>query len=227
MEPVRTPSLTSRQGAEPLQDAGVSQLPGHRPATTATERTSDQDASNYAASLAEAGGDCESKLWTKRTAVTCNAKRSLEAEPQSFRLRLRRALQLHKHPSSESARYSYKCELDQIIPTRKLGPSMQKKPTNHSQVDQHPVGYGKLAAFESCDPDFRIYRKFDWLRNNALLYLQDELVELEEDLEALNSYDFTEKPIRLVSRRQNDGPDGLERRELLKKIREKLAEYGE
>jgi hypothetical protein len=159
--------------------------------------------------------------------VSCNAKRSLEAEPQSLHLRLRRALRLHKHPSSESAKYSYHCELDQIIPKRKLAPPMQKKPTNHSKVDQHPVGYGKLAAIEGCDPDFRIYRKFDWLRNNALLYLQDELVELEEDLEALNGYDFTEKPIRLVSRRQNDGPDGLVRRELLTKIREKLAEYGE
>jgi len=66
VEPVRTPpSLTSRKGAEPLHDAGVSQLPGHQPATASLERTSDQDASNYAASLAEDGGDCESKFWTK------------------------------------------------------------------------------------------------------------------------------------------------------------------
>ena len=94
-------------------------------------------------------------------------------------------------------------------------------------MDHYPVGYGKLAAIEDCDPDFLIYRKFGWLRNCALLHLQDELVELEEDLEALDGFEFVEEPRRLYSRRQNEGPDGIERRELLKQIRSKLAEYGE
>ena len=94
-------------------------------------------------------------------------------------------------------------------------------------MDQHPVGYGKLAAFEGCDPDLLIYRKFTWLRNCSLLYLQDELVELEEDLIALNKYEFVKEPRRLFSRRQNEGPDEIERRELLAKIQAKLIEYGE
>lgn len=104
---------------------------------------------------------------------------------------------------------------------------MRKRSTNENEVDQYPVGYGKLAAFEDCDPDFLIYRKFGWLRNRTLLYLQDELVELERDLEALDKFDFIERPVKLVSRRQNEGPGGSERRVLLKKIRDKLAEYGE
>lgn len=94
-------------------------------------------------------------------------------------------------------------------------------------MDQYPVGYGKLAAVEDCDPNFLIYRKFGWLRNRALLHLQDELVELEEDLEALDKLDFIEEPTLLFSRRQNSGPEGLERRELLIKLTQKLAEYGE
>ena len=104
---------------------------------------------------------------------------------------------------------------------------INKSATNVAQVDQYPVGYGKLAAFGNCDPDFLIYRKFGWLRNRALLFLQDELVQLEDDLEALDSYEFIEAPRRLFSCRQNGGPDGLERRDLHKKIKEKLAEYGE
>ncbi len=94
-------------------------------------------------------------------------------------------------------------------------------------MDQYPVGYGKLAAVEGCDPNFLIYRKFAWLHNRILLHLQDELVELEEDLEALDKFEFIEEPTRLFSRRQNNGSDGSERLELLHKIKEKLAEYGE
>ena len=104
---------------------------------------------------------------------------------------------------------------------------MQRKYTDDDKVDQHPVGYGKLAAFEGCDPDLLIYRKFTWLRNCSLLYLQDQLVELEEDLVALDKWEFTKEPRRLYSRRQNDGPDGIERRELLASIEAKLVEYGE
>jgi len=94
-------------------------------------------------------------------------------------------------------------------------------------VDHYIVGYSKLAAVEDCDPHFLIYRKFGWLRNCSLLYLQDQLVELEEDLKALDRYEFIEEPRKLVSRRRNEGPKGIERRELLTKIKEKLAEYGE
>ena len=60
-----------------------------------------------------------------------------------------------------------------------------------------------------------------------MLFLQDELVELEKDLEGLDRFEFGEAPLRLVSRRQNGGRGGLERRELHEKIKEKLAEYGE
>ena len=94
-------------------------------------------------------------------------------------------------------------------------------------MDDYFVGYGKLAAVENCDPDFLIYRKFGWLRNCTLLYLQDELVELEEDLKALEKYDAEDDPRKLVSRRRNDGAKGLDRRETLANAKQKLIEYGE
>ena len=145
---------------------------------------------------------------------------------QSVVSRLTKAIRLQKR-SPEQSNYRYGGKLEQTIPNREPVPLIQSKSVDNSEVDQYIVGYGKLAAVENCDPDFLIYRKFGWLRNCALLYLQDELVELEEDLKALDKFDFENDDRKLVSRRRNDGAKGLGRRELLANIREKLTEYGE
>lgn len=93
-------------------------------------------------------------------------------------------------------------------------------------MDEYNEGYGKLAAIESCDPNFLIYRKFLWLRNYVLLRYQDELVELEEDLEDLDQYDYQNDDKRLISRRRDDALAGSKRKELLRTIDRKLAAYG-
>lgn len=89
-------------------------------------------------------------------------------------------------------------------------------------------GYGKVAAYEDSDPSFLIYRKFGWLHNRILLHLQDELVDLEDELENLDNWEaMTGNPKKLVCRRLDDAaPEKSERRLLLKRCNDKLAEYG-
>ena len=96
-------------------------------------------------------------------------------------------------------------------------------------MEDYSNGYPRVAAFENCDPNFLIYRKFGWLHNRALLYLQDELVELESKLESQDNWICREDdPTKLQSRRDGDGtrkrPSVLKSR--MKEIREKLQEYG-
>ena len=91
-------------------------------------------------------------------------------------------------------------------------------------MDQYPEGYGKLAAFIDCDPNFRIYRKFGWLHNRVLLHIQDELQELEEELEDIDAWEAKSGDmVKLASRREDTN---AERLELIGTIKEKLDEYG-
>ena len=93
-------------------------------------------------------------------------------------------------------------------------------------MDHYPPGYTKVAGFEDCDPNFRIYRRFGWLHNRVLLHCQDELVELEEELERLDRFDSLNDDRKLLSRRRDDAIDNARRKHLLLKIEEKLASYG-
>lgn len=95
-------------------------------------------------------------------------------------------------------------------------------------VDEYAPGYGKAAAFEDCDPGFLIYRKFAWLHNRVLLHAQDELQELEGTLESLDTWEASEGDRRkLAHRRIDENKSGSPRKDLLIKIKEKLAEYDE
>ncbi len=95
-------------------------------------------------------------------------------------------------------------------------------------VNQYPPGYGKVAAIGDLDPDFSIYRKFGVLHNYALLYLQDELAEIQDDLERLDRWEFSDGvPKRLISRRKDDTSDDSRRKELVDRLHHKLAQYGE
>ena len=92
-------------------------------------------------------------------------------------------------------------------------------------MDQYPEGYGKLAAYIDCDPNFRIYRKFGWLHNRVLLHLQDELQKLEQELEGVDKWEATSGDIvKLASRRSDKTPA---RSNLIAAIKIKLDEYGE
>ncbi|KAF6237541.1 hypothetical protein HO173_004431 [Letharia columbiana] len=61
-----------------------------------------------------------------------------------------------------------------------------KVPPRIRTLDEYPVGYPQLAAFEDCDPAFLICRKFGWLHTRLLLHLQDDLEKLEWDLEQVD-----------------------------------------
>lgn len=71
-----------------------------------------------------------------------------------------------------------------------------------------------------------IYRKFAWLRNHVLLDLQDELRRLELDLEKWYKKHSDERR-RLISRRVDYAKKDTSRENLIRTIREKLAEYDE
>lgn len=97
----------------------------------------------------------------------------------------------------------------------------------YTLVNDFPQGYGKVAAIEDLGSDFLIYRKFGWLHNYALLHLQDELAELQDDLERLDKWDFSDgNPTLLVSRRLDYERHESIRKEIMAKLHDKLAQYG-
>lgn len=71
------------------------------------------------------------------------------------------------------------------------------------------------------------YRKFGWLRNYALLHLQDELAALQHQLVEHDKWEFRDgEQKRLVSRRLDyERPDSV-RREIVASVHSKLKEYG-
>ena len=93
------------------------------------------------------------------------------------------------------------------------------------EVDDYPIGYPKLAAMEDLDPNFMITRRFGWLHMRLLLHLQDEITELEATLQAMDKLNADTDPLRLVSRRRDEGFDN-KRKDLLQTIDEKLIQYG-
>ena len=95
-------------------------------------------------------------------------------------------------------------------------------------VDDYDPGYGKVAAIEDLDADFLVYRKFGWLHNYALLYLQDELVQQQDEMESFDKWESRNgDPTKLVSRRKDHAFRESRRKELVAKLQVKLAQYGE
>jgi len=88
-------------------------------------------------------------------------------------------------------------------------------------VEQYREGYPQLAAFVKLDRCFSTWKRFDYLHIRNLHGLQDELVELELRLNALDSAEAVR--LNLSSRRQNTNH---ERTDLLAQIRLKIEQYG-
>lgn len=94
-------------------------------------------------------------------------------------------------------------------------------------VDDYDPGYGKVAAIGDLDGDFLVFRKFGWLHNYALLYLQDELVQQQDEIEAFDRWESKKgDPAKLVSRRKDHAFRESRRKELVGKLHAKLAQYG-
>jgi len=92
----------------------------------------------------------------------------------------------------------------------------------------HPRGYPEIANFIGSDKDFFIFRRFDVLSARNMLFLQDELVELEEKLEQVDLAESrsgtARHPWNLHSRREDSN---AARKALMAEIRVKLREYQE
>lgn len=98
-------------------------------------------------------------------------------------------------------------------------------------MEETPAGFPRLAAFQSSEGNFSLYRSFSYLHARILLDLQDEIRCLEEELDELDLTDEMEDPSRLQSRDFDLRNAGSEdnprtRRVVLREIRIKLLEYG-
>ncbi|OAL46257.1 hypothetical protein IQ07DRAFT_201463 [Pyrenochaeta sp. DS3sAY3a] len=100
------------------------------------------------------------------------------------------------------------------------------------KLENTPNGFPRLAAFQSSEANFALYRSFSYLHSRVLLDLQDEITSLERELDEIDWDDFDEDPNRLRSREidvdtADSGENSRTRRVILKEIREKLMEYDE
>src|SRR2546421_7441505 len=88
-------------------------------------------------------------------------------------------------------------------------------------VENHPLGYPRLAAFISSHPAFGIFRRFSTLQARIILLHQDRLSEIEAQLSAV---DTNEEVQLFLSSRRRDEND--RRRDLLAQAEQELHAYG-
>jgi hypothetical protein len=99
-------------------------------------------------------------------------------------------------------------------------------------VEETPNGFPRLAAFQSSEANFALYRSFSYLHSRVLLDLQDEITSLEKELDEIDIDDEMDEPNRLRSRELDeiraaeDDSNQRSRRVILREIRTKLMEYG-
>lgn len=88
-------------------------------------------------------------------------------------------------------------------------------------VENHRLGYPRLAAFISSHPAFGIVRRFQTLQARIILLHQDRLSEIEGRLSAVD----TDEEVQLfLSSRRRDEND--RRRDLLAEAEQELHAYG-
>lgn len=88
-------------------------------------------------------------------------------------------------------------------------------------------GYASLAEFIASDKTFCIFRRFDALAIRNLLYMQDELCEIEQQLGELDNADMASKvDIDLYSLHSRRWDKNEKRVTLMQKAAETLRRYG-
>ncbi|RAR09607.1 hypothetical protein DDE82_001725 [Stemphylium lycopersici] len=100
------------------------------------------------------------------------------------------------------------------------------------KLEETPEGFPRLAAFQSSETNFALYRSFSYLHSRVLLDLQDEITSLEKELDEIDWQDFDADPMRLKSRdfdasQRDDEGEPRSRRVILREIKAKLIEYDE
>lgn len=92
------------------------------------------------------------------------------------------------------------------------------------EQDQDPCrGYASLSEFIASDRALYIFRRFESLAVRNLLYLQDELYQIELQLKKLDDADVAAGAFFNLHTRQDDNE---ERNELIRKSAETLKVYG-
>lgn len=102
--------------------------------------------------------------------------------------------------------------------------------TNTRILENCPNGFPRLAAFQSSEANFSLYRSFSYLHSRLLLDLQDEITCLEKELDDVDWDDEGDDRLRSreidVQKADGEG-DGRNRRQILAEIKTKLMEYDE
>ncbi|KAJ8114951.1 hypothetical protein OPT61_g3286 [Boeremia exigua] len=88
-------------------------------------------------------------------------------------------------------------------------------------LKERPLGYPRCAAFQSSEACFSIYRSFDYLHSRVILGMQDDLRQLENKLNRLDTNEEEERALK------SNREAGTERLGLLADIRDKLIKYDE
>jgi hypothetical protein len=122
-----------------------------------------------------------------------------------------------------------------VLPLQNLQPA--PRPANNQRKSKsrqaHPfpqpkpwkeIGYRGFSAFLASDNDFLVFRRFGAINARLLLYLQDEIVVLEEELEELEAECMAKNAddIHNGSFRQEALP---ERTEILEALNVKVRQY--
>lgn len=119
---------------------------------------------------------------------------------------------------------------------RRLGSTFRSEPepeyvteNKTRKLEETPNGFPRLAAFQSSEANFSLYRSFGYLHSRVLLDLQDEITALEAELDDIDWNDYGEDEHRLKSRDYDvSSPDDTRnRRVVLREIKARLMEYDE
>jgi hypothetical protein len=96
------------------------------------------------------------------------------------------------------------------------------------QVQNHPHGWPRIAAFLDSDPNFMIYRRFGYVRTRLLTYHQDVIREMEANLEKLDWDDYNNKAVgrAMCWRAGDDMREPSRRKGLFETLTEHLRTYG-
>lgn len=90
-------------------------------------------------------------------------------------------------------------------------------------VEKYRKGYPRFSALMSMSRQSQIFRQFRTLRLRMLLYKQDEVVELEEQLAEIEDRDQDNNDLHRGNRRLDQNK---KRKSILKRLDKKLAIYG-
>jgi hypothetical protein len=93
-------------------------------------------------------------------------------------------------------------------------------PVDRDKARFDAYGYPSLAAFQSSDEGFSIYRRYSYLQSRLLLEKQDQLRELEDRLDAHDEQDASR-----YTRKGLDPDKASARHSLLKEIETVLMSY--